>query len=82
MSVKARMVCSNINDFGSCREVFLNAVYSSDKDSPNYSFSQATPQATVRLVITNPAAFEQFKPLATYDLVFTELAPADGKPAA
>lgn len=72
MSVQARMICSNINDFGGHREVFFNAVYSADKASPNYSFSEATPQASLRMVITNRAAFEQFKPGRSYDLVFTE----------
>ncbi len=72
MAVSARMVCANVNDFGSFREVFLNAVYSADKASPNYSFSQATPQASLKIVITNPGAFEQFKPNAVYNLVFTE----------
>ncbi|WP_425065638.1 hypothetical protein [Reyranella sp.] len=72
MSVKARMACSNVNDFGGHREVFFNAAYSADKSSPNYSFSQATPQASLRMVITNRAAFEQFVPGKTYDLVFTE----------
>lgn len=71
--VKARMVCSNINDFGGHREVFFDAVYSADKASPNYSFSEATPQASLRMVITNRAAFEQFKPSKTYDLVFSEI---------
>jgi hypothetical protein len=46
-------------------------VYSADKESPNYTYSQATPQASMRLVITNPEAFEQFEPLKIYDVVFT-----------
>ena len=72
MTVSARMVCTHVTDFGSHREVFFSAVYSSDKSDPNYSYSRATPQGSLRLVITNPDAFEQFEPFHQYDLTFTE----------
>jgi hypothetical protein len=52
--------------------VFFNAIYSDDKNSPNHSYSQALPQASLRMAITNPAAFDQFKPQKVYDPVFTE----------
>lgn len=72
MNVSARLVCTNVNDFGGHREVFFQAVYSDNKDSPNYSYSQATPQASLRMVITNPAAFSRFRAGVTYDLAFSE----------
>lgn len=71
MSVKARMVCSNVNDHGSVREVFLHPIYDNDPKSPNHSFSKATPQGKVQLMITNPDAFNQFEPQAIYDVDFT-----------
>lgn len=52
-------------------EVKLQAVYSDDKGSPNYSFSQATPSGEISLMITNPAAFEQFAIGQTFDIDFT-----------
>jgi hypothetical protein len=72
MAVSARMRCTNINDYGQHREVFFEAIYSDDKSSPNYSYSQYTPSASLRMVITNPAAYELFKAQAIYDLIFTE----------
>lgn len=60
--------------WGNMREVFLHPVYDGDPASPNHSFSKATPQGKIQLLITNPEAFSQFEPLATYDLVFTKQA--------
>lgn len=51
-------------------EVTLQPVYSDDHASPNYSWSQATPSGEVKMMITNPAAFEQFKIGGTYLLTF------------
>lgn len=72
MTVSARMKCNEIkiNEYG--HTVKLNAVYSSDKESPNYSFSQATPNAEFTLLITNPGAYEQFKVGVTYDIAISE----------
>lgn len=53
-------------------EVTLNAVYSSDKADPNYSYSQATPSAEMKLLISNPAAHEFFKVGKKYLVTFTE----------
>jgi hypothetical protein len=72
MTVKARMICSVVEDFGTARKVKMHPVYSNDKNSPNYSYSQATPQGACELYISNPAAFEQFKPGQTYDFVINE----------
>ena len=72
MAVIARLKVSHITDFGGHREVFFEAVYSDDKKSPNYSFSKFTPQASMKMVITNPDAYEQFKSQGIYDLTFEE----------
>lgn len=68
--VVARLRCTHIIDHGSFREVFFEAAYSEDKTSPNYSFSQATPQASLRMVITNPDAFNYFEPKKLYNTSF------------
>ena len=60
MSVKARMKVQTINAQPSVVAVTLAAVYSSDPEDPNFSYSSATPSASLSMTITNPAAFEQF----------------------
>jgi hypothetical protein len=49
----------------------LSAVYSNDKNSPNYSFSEATPYADFTMSISNPGAFGFFVEGKEYDLTFT-----------
>lgn len=55
------------------REVVLNAVYSSDPTSPNYSFSKYTPSAELKMVITNPDAFQFFEGGTDYLVTFTKV---------
>lgn len=78
MAVRARMrvVARNEKNWSIGKkvdavEVKLQAVYSEDQASPNYSFSQATPQGEVSMMITNPVAFEQFAIGQTFDIDFT-----------
>lgn len=71
MSVKARMTVLFVEDSTAGREVAMSAVYSADPNSPNYSFSTATPAACLSMLITNPDAFEQFGMGQTFDLLFT-----------
>lgn len=72
MSVSARMkVERNVGDVTQ-REVYLRPVYSSDPESPNYSFSKYTPNGDLHLTITNPDAFNQFEVGKVFDLMFTE----------
>ena len=52
----------------------LQPVYDGDPASPNYSWSKATPSGEVTMQITNPAAYEQFKPGRCY---FVDFSPAD-----
>lgn len=63
--------------------VRLDAVYSDDKASENYSFSEATPSAQVVMTISNPDAFQAFELNKEYYVDFTE-APAEvpAEPAA
>jgi hypothetical protein len=71
MSVQARLRVQSITDFGASKQVKLHAVYSNDPATPNYTYSQATPQAELTMHITNPGAFSQFVVGKDYDLVFT-----------
>jgi len=66
--VKARMRCTSVTDFGNCKNVRLDAVYSDDPNDPNYTFSQASPSGSFELSISNPAAFAAFEPGKTYDI--------------
>lgn len=70
--VKARMKVQSVLDQGTQKTVKLTAVYSDDKDSPNYTYSKATPSGNLELVISNPAAYEQFTVGKTFDLTFEE----------
>ncbi len=72
--VTAKFKVSNVNDFGGYRQVHLSPVYSPDKDSPNYSWSQATPSGELKMTITNPSAYEQFAVGKTYFMTFEEVA--------
>jgi hypothetical protein len=51
-------------------QVLLGAVYSSDPNSENYSFSKYTPSASLSMHITNPEAFDFFVEGAQYRLTF------------
>lgn len=78
MSVIARLKVDKVSGEGNYRSVTMSAVYDSDPASPNYSFSQATPSASLTMSITNPAAFEQFVEGKLYDVAFVVYDPALG----
>lgn len=77
-SIIARMTVWNIEAYFREEEeqiyenVVLHPVYSSDPESPNYSFSQATPSGQIQMNISNPEAFGFFKLHEEYDIVFKE----------
>ncbi len=75
MNIKAKMRCHYVerhsNPGWSYEIVKLSAVYSDDKNSENYSFSQATPSADISMCISNPAAFGAFELNKEYYLDFT-----------
>lgn len=54
----------------------LTAVYDSDKASPNWSYSVATPAANLDAYISNPAAWGFFEKDAEYDIIVTKRTPA------
>ena len=61
MSIVAKMLAVSVTKTETSQSVSLQAVYSSDPASENYSWSQATPGGGASLTITNPAAFDQFE---------------------
>lgn len=84
MTVKARMYVESVtqggypdaggNPISTGETVSFRAVYESDPSGPNYSYSKATPNATLEMTISNEAAIGYFKPGVTYDLTFTPTA--------
>lgn len=71
--VTAKFKVSQVNDYGNYRQVHLAPVYSSDKTSPNYSWSSATPSGKLEMTITNPGAYEQFSVGKTYLMTFEQV---------
>lgn len=83
--VTARMTCQQVEDQNTsadpsavtAKSVRLHPVYSEDKTSPNYSFSQATPSGLLQLNITNPGAYSVFEAGEEYDIIITHRPKAD-----
>lgn len=59
------------------QDLELQAVYSPDPADPNYSYSKATPSASLRMFVTNPAAAEFFAQGGEYLLTFTRVDKAE-----
>jgi len=67
--IEAKLQCVSVQEFYSPgtaskktgESVTLNAVYSSDPESPNHAWSIATPSAQFTLHISNPQAWDAFK---------------------
>jgi hypothetical protein len=57
--------------------VTLGAVYSSDPNSENYSYSQATPNASLTMGISNAEAFDFFEEGSEYVLTFEKAEKAE-----
>lgn len=74
MSVIAKFSCQSVTDFGASKEITLAAVHSDNGE--NKSWSKYTPSGKLVMTITNPEAFEQFKPGQSYYLTFKACAPA------
>lgn len=53
-------------------DVVLTAVYTTDPDDPNHSWSKYTPTGQIFMTITNPAAHSQFELGKTYFVDFTK----------
>jgi hypothetical protein len=69
-TVIARMKVYNVDKNINYENVMLHPVYSSDPNSPNYSFSQATPSGQVQMIISNPDAWGFFEMHKEYDITF------------
>jgi hypothetical protein len=80
--IRAKLQCVSVQEFYSPgtaskktgESVTLNAVYSSDPDSPNHQWSIATPSAQLAMHISNPGAWGAFKGGQEW---FVDLTPAD-----
>lgn len=79
--VTAKFTVASVEDFGAHRKVKLTPVYSNDPKSPNYSWSKWTPSGSIELTITNPLAYEQFKPGKTYFVDFQQEVEAEVAPS-
>lgn len=91
MPVAARMFCKTIDAYGTpdhpggensdpyrgmrSAEVTLEAVYSEDPEDPNYSYSEATPNATFTMTINNRDAIGYFVPGEVYNITITKHQP-------
>jgi hypothetical protein len=59
--VRCKLRCNSVvTQHGTCN-VVLNPIWDPDPKSPNFRWSTATPSGEVKLTITNPGAFEQFR---------------------
>jgi hypothetical protein len=79
MSVRAKMRCTRRSESTSvCTsngsvesvEVHLQPVYGTGEDDSNKEWSKWTPSGEVRMVITNPEAYNQFEVGKTYFVDF------------
>lgn len=78
--VQAKCRCTRIVDWGGSREVYLHPVC--DNSNANKQWSQWTPDGEIRLKITNPAAYEQFKVGQEYFVDFNVAVPEKSATAA
>lgn len=74
MSVRAKFVCSEIEEYGQSRRVSFHAVYegSLGPNEENRRFTTATPWGELKMTVDNPAAAIQFEKGREYFLDFSE----------
>jgi hypothetical protein len=79
MAIIALMECDEVTQHGNsynagqyAEEIHLKAVYTEDKDHPNYEWSEATPSGDLNLYINNAAAFGKVKPGELYHITITK----------
>ena len=80
MIIKARFLCHEVAKGREYERVKLHAVYSSNPEAPNHTWSKATPTGSLEMQINNPAAFGAFVPGVEYDLTFAPV-PVEPAPA-
>jgi len=73
-AVRAKFVAHYIQPGDGQETVHMHAVYSPDPDSPNYTWSKATPGGNLTMAVSNPAAMGQFKQGTEYLIDFTPAA--------
>lgn len=75
MTVTAKFKVDQIKEAvaDNTRQVILSAVYSSDKNSENYTWSKYTPSGRIEMNITNPAAYDQFEIGKEYLVTFEKV---------
>lgn len=59
--IRAKFKCHSVKAEAEFEHVNLQAVYSDDKSSENYSWSKWTPTGSLLMSITNPAARGKFE---------------------
>jgi hypothetical protein len=73
MSVRAKFRCQSIKEMpggeGTMKEVVLNPVYGNGEE--NKQWSKWTPSGELKMTITNPSAYDQFKVNGEYYLDIT-----------
>jgi hypothetical protein len=69
IGVRAKFKVQSVEDFGPSRKVKLAAV--SGDSAENASWSKWTPSGNLEMLITNPAAYQQFVPGASFYLDFS-----------
>lgn len=72
MIIKAKVNVGVVHKTTYSENVEMAPVYSSDKEDPNFSYSQATPSGKIELCITNEGAHGFFKPGKKYLVTFEE----------
>lgn len=70
MILRAKFMCTKIEDYGTLKQVYLNAQYSNTKE--DNQFSAATPSGDMKMTVTTEAGMSFFKPGDQYYLDFTE----------
>lgn len=76
--IRAKFSCGKIDKYPEnateqFETVILNAVYSSDPESENYSWSKWTPSGMLNLTITNPDAQGKFEVGKEYFIDISEV---------
>lgn len=61
MAIRAKFKCASILVTENSQQVTFNAVYSDAPNDPNSEWSKWTPSGSLTMLITNPAAYSQFK---------------------
>lgn len=70
MSIKARVKITDVVGNEYAQQITMVPVYDDDKSSPNYSFSQATPNGKFEMTVTNKDAWPFFVPGKILDVTF------------